>query len=252
MKLISWNVNGIRAVYQKGFIEWVLKENPDILCIQETKAQEEQLDDNLKNILGYKSYFSSAKKKGYSGVAIYTKDLPLNVKTSNIENIDNEGRILIAEYKDFILINCYFPNSQEAGKRLEYKLEFCNNIIKISNKYVSDGKKVIITGDYNIAHNEIDLTNPKSNEKNPGFLKEERDWMSYFLNEGYIDTYRYFYPDTVKYSWWSYRLKARERNVGWRIDYFCVSKNMIKDLVSANIDNDTFGSDHCPVAINIK
>lgn len=252
MRLYSWNVNGIRAIAKKGFIEWVKNENPDILCIQETKASEEQLEENLKNIDGYYSYFASAEKKGYSGTAIYTKLKPISVKFSGFSEFDSEGRVLIAEYENFNLINCYFPNSQEAGKRIDYKIEFCNKIIEISEEMIKNGKKVIICGDYNIAHKEIDLTNPKQNEKNPGYLPEERNWMEFFTNKGYIDTFRYFYPNEIKYSWWSYRTRAREKNIGWRIDYFCVSDNMKLDIKNADILNEITGSDHCPVMLEIK
>jgi exodeoxyribonuclease-3 len=228
MNIYSWNVNGIRAIQKKGFVEWILKEDPDILCIQETKAQLEQLEEKLIQIDGYKSYFFSAEKKGYSGVAVYTKVEPLNVRKMDIKEFDFEGRYIELEYKNFNLINCYFPNSQSEGKRLDYKLSL------------------------NVAHREIDLTNPKKNEKNPGYLPEERDWMTKFLECGYVDTFRYIQPEETKYSWWSYRFKGREKNIGWRIDYHIVNESFVNNIEDARILNDVMGSDHCPVVLGVS
>ena len=188
MNIYSWNVNGIRAIQKKGFVEWILKESPDILCIQETKAQLEQLEGKLTEINGYKSYFFSAEKKGYSGVAVYTKTEPLNIRNMDIEEFDNEGRYIELEYKNFNLINCYFPNSQAEGKRLDYKLRFNKAIMERCNELVDLGKNIILCGDLNVAHKEIDLTNPKRNEKNPGYLPEEREWLTKFLECGYINS----------------------------------------------------------------
>lgn len=252
MKIYSWNVNGIRAVQKKGFIDWLKEEQPDILAIQETKAHKEQLDEELINIEGYYSYFESGVKKGYSSLAIYTKKEPKEYKNMDIERFDDEGRFQYLDYEDFILINGYFPNSQAKGKRIEYKVDYCDSLLKITNELVKQGRKVIICGDYNIAHKEIDLSNPKQNVGNPGFLPAERSWMTKFLENGYIDTFRYFYPEEEKYSWWSYRTKARDRNIGWRIDYFCVSENFKDEIEDAEILNDVMGSDHCPVVLKIK
>jgi exodeoxyribonuclease-3 len=252
MKIISWNVNGIRAAEKKGFVEWVENSNADIICIQETKAHPEQLGEDLLNINGYKSYFESAEKKGYSGVAIYTKHEPLEIKNMGIKEFDNEGRFIAAKFSDFTLINAYFPNSQEKGKRLDYKLEFLDAMLKYANTLVNNGENVIICGDYNIAHEEIDLARPKQNTENPGFLPEERAWMTKFLNSGYIDTFRHFYPEEVKYSWWSYRARARENNVGWRIDYHCINQKFIDKVEEVDILTDVLGSDHCPVYIKLK
>lgn len=251
MKLYSWNVNGIRAVQKKGFINWLHEESPDILCIQETKAQKEQLDDELINIEGYTSYFMSAEKKGYSGVAVYTKEKAISVNNLGIEEYDNEGRVIILEYKEFILINAYFPNSQAKGKRLEYKIGFCDAILEYSNKKIAEGKNVLLCGDYNIAHMEIDLANPKANEENPGYLPEERAWMTKYLSNGYVDLFREEHPEEVKYSWWSYRTKARDRNIGWRIDYFTCNEEFKNKIKKTDILNDVMGSDHCPVSIEI-
>ena len=250
MKIYSWNVNGIRAIQKKGFIDWVIKEQPDILCIQETKANIEQLDEEIVNIEGYYSYFNSAERKGYSGVATYTKIKPLAVKCGiGIEKFDSEGRVLITEYSEFTLLNIYFPNGQKDEERLNYKMEFYDSILDYCNNLKSQGKRLIISGDYNTAHREIDLKNPKSNEKTSGFLPIERAWIDKFISHGYIDTFRHFYSDKVKYSWWSYKFRAREKGVGWRIDYNFVSDNLIDNVKGAEILNEVMGSDHCPVAI---
>lgn len=250
MKIYSWNVNGIRAVQKKGFIDWVKVQQPDILCIQETKANVDQLDEEIINIDGYYSYFSSAERKGYSGVATYSRIKPLSVKHGiGIERFDSEGRFLIMEYPEFVLFNIYFPNGQKDDERLKYKMEFYDALLDYCEDLKSQGKKLIISGDYNTAHREIDLKNPKSNEKRSGFLPIERAWIDKFISHGYIDTFRHFHGDEAKYSWWSYRFKAREKGVGWRIDYHFVSDNLIDDLKGAEILDDVMGSDHCPVAI---
>ncbi len=250
MKIYSWNVNGIRAVQKKGFIDWVKVQQPDILCIQETKANVDQLDEEIINIDGYYSYFSSAERKGYSGVATYSRIKPLSVKQGiGIERFDSEGRFLIMEYPEFVLFNIYFPNGQKDDERLKYKMEFYDALLDYCEDLKSQGKNLIISGDYNTAHREIDLKNPKSNEKRSGFLPIERAWIDKFISHGYIDTFRHFHSDEAKYSWWSYRFKAREKGVGWRIDYHFVSDNLIDDLKGAEILDDVMGSDHCPVAI---
>ncbi|MGH4052966.1 MAG: exodeoxyribonuclease III [Clostridium sp.] len=250
MRIYSWNVNGIRAIKNKGFIEWVIREQPEILCIQETKIQENQIVSQLKNIEGYYSYFSCAEKKGYSGVAIYTKQKPLSVNYGiGIEKFDSEGRILIAEYEEFILFSIYFPNGQKDEDRLNYKMEFYDELLAYCEVFRKKGKKLIICGDYNTAHNPIDLKNPKANEKYSGFLPIERAWMDKFISYGYVDTFRYIHGEEIKYSWWSYRFKAREKNVGWRLDYFFVTEDLISMVKEADILNEVVGSDHCPVSI---
>lgn len=252
MKIYSWNVNGIRAVDNKGELDnFFQRFEPEILCIQETKAQTEQIKDTILNRDGYYSYMMDAERKGYSGVLVFTKMEPIAVRNSNTE-FDLEGRYIELEYPTFTLINCYFPNSQDKGKRIDYKLAFNEMVKARCQKLTSDGVNVIITGDFNVAHNEIDLKNPKTNTKNAGFLPEERNWMSSFLEMGMIDTFRYLYPDTIKYSWWSYRFQAREKNTGWRIDYFCINQLLQDKLVNAEILNDVFGSDHCPVSIELN
>ncbi len=249
-KIYSWNVNGIRAAAKKGFAEWLIETSPDVLAVQETKAQESQLGSDLLDVGGYKSYWYSAERKGYSGVALYSKNEPEKLETMGIDEFDVEGRTLVAHFPEFVLINCYFPNSQKEGARLDYKLSFCDSILEKCNELVSIGKNIVLCGDYNIAHTAIDLKNPKSNEKNPGYLPEEREWMNSFLTEGYIDSFRKFHPNEPgHYSWWSYRFKAREKDIGWRIDYHCVNKDFDDAIIEAKIHKDTMGSDHCPVSI---
>jgi len=257
MKIISWNVNGIRAAEKSGFSEWFNSEAPDILCINETKAEPGQLSSALINPVAkkitYNSYWASAKKKGYSGVAIYSKTKPLDVHFLGIKEFDDEGRTLIAEFENFSLIACYFPNSQEGGKRLDYKLAFCDAILQQCNSLVKKDRNFILCGDYNIAHTPIDLAHPKENEKNAGYLPEERTWMDTFTGEGHIDTFRFFHPgEKGHYSWWSYRSGARERNIGWRIDYFCVNKTFLSRIKSSIIRPEVKGSDHCPVELTIE
>jgi exodeoxyribonuclease-3 len=254
LRILSWNVNGIRAVYKKGFINWFIKENPDILSLQETKAHPEQLTDDLLNINGYKSYFSSSIiKKGYSGVAIYTKSEPVKVEHGfGISKFDDEGRIIIADYKNFILINIYYPNGKAREERLQYKMDFYEAFLKYADNLVKKGKKLIICGDVNTAHKEIDLARPKENSKISGFLPIEREWMDKFLSHGYIDTFRMFNDQPEQYTWWDMQSRARERNVGWRIDYFFVSNNFKNNVKNAFIMPDVLGSDHCPVGIELE
>jgi len=253
IKLLSWNVNGLRAAYKKGFLDWVLKENPDILCIQETKAHEEQLSDDLRNVNGYQSYFCSGERKGYSGVALYTKIKPLDIKKGfGKKKFDNEGRILIAEYSDFTLFNIYYPNGKASPERLKYKMDFYDAFFNYTNKLKKAGKKIIICGDVNTAHKEIDIARPKENSKVSGFLPEERAWIDKFLEAGYIDTFRMFNSKPDNYTWWDMITRARERNVGWRIDYFFVSENVKADVKDAFILSDVMGSDHCPIGIELE
>ncbi|MDR2535615.1 MAG: exodeoxyribonuclease III [Treponema sp.] len=257
MRIISWNVNGIRAVEKRGFVQWVQEESPDILCLQETKARPEQLSQDLMRLTDqkgqeYVSYWSSAKKPGYSGVAIYSKDEPLDVKPLGIPEFDDEGRVLQANFKGFVLISAYFPNSQEGGARLGYKLAFCQSIRELCDTLVKAGRHLVLCGDYNIAHTPIDLARPKENEGNPGYMPEERAWMDAFIGAGYVDTFRAFHQgESGRYSWWSYRGGARERNVGWRIDYHCVDQSFMPWIQNAAIRAEVQGSDHCPVQIDL-
>jgi exodeoxyribonuclease-3 len=248
MKFISFNVNGIRACKTHGFDEFFKEANADFFCIQETKIQEGQI--NL-DIDGYYRYMSSAIKKGYSGTLVYTKHKPLNVIYGIDGLYNDEGRIITLEYENFYLVNVYVPNSQDELKRLDYRMEFEDNfrnyLIKLKNN-----KEVILCGDLNCAHEEIDIKNPKTNLRNAGFTIEERTKMNELLESGFIDTFRYLYPDIIKYSWWSYRFHAREKNAGWRIDYFIVSQNLKDKIIDSLILNDIYGSDHCPICLEIN
>lgn len=253
MKLITWNVNGIRAVLNKGFVEWLEKESPDILCLQETKAHPDQLGFELTHPKGYHAYFSSSEgKKGYSGVATYTKKEPIKVTEGfGIESFDREGRVLVTEFDEFILFNVYFPNGKASTERLQYKMEFYEAFLKHIEDLRKKGKKIIFCGDVNTAHNEIDLARPKENEDVSGFLPIERKWIDRVVEKGYIDSLREFHPEAGQYTWWSLRAGARERNVGWRIDYFFLQKELRRHLKNAYILPDVMGSDHCPMAVEL-
>lgn len=255
-KLVSWNVNGLRAVVKKGFFESFKRLDADVVCIQETKLQDHQLADNVRHIDGYASFWSySTVKKGYSGVGSWTKIAPNSVKNGiDIEAYDAEGRIVELDFDDFILFNIYFPNGQMGDDRLNYKRNFYKDFFAYADKLRKTGRSLVICGDYNTAHNEIDLKNPKANENRSGFLRIERDWLDKIAAAGFVDTFRYLYPEMVKYSWWTYRFKARERNAGWRIDYFFVTQDLIDGgrVKEAFIDNDIFGSDHCPVGLILE
>jgi exodeoxyribonuclease-3 len=253
MKLISWNVNGIRAANKKGLFEWFKKENPDVLCLQEIKALQEQIPPHLKNTPGFQTYFNPAERKGYSGVATYTKQKPLDVKTGfGIEKFDIEGRTLITEYLSFMLFNIYFPNGKKDDERLNYKLDFYDTFLAYADNLKAEGKNIVVCGDFNTAHKEIDLAHPKENEKRSGFLPVERAWIDTFIDHGYVDTFREFNKEPDQYSWWDMKTRARERNVGWRIDYFFVNKEFMKYVKNAFIMQDIMGSDHCPVGIEIE
>lgn len=249
MKMVSWNVNGLRACVQKGFLDFFNEINADIFCVQETKLQQGQIDLQLD---GYYQYWNYAEKKGYSGTAIFTKTEPLSVSYGiNIEEHDTEGRVITLEYNDFYFVTVYTPNSQNELKRLSYRMQWEDDFLKYL-KQLESSKPVIFCGDLNVAHNEIDLKNPKTNRNNAGFTNEERAKMTALLNSGFTDTFRYFYPDKEGvYSWWSYRFKAREKNAGWRIDYFCTSESLDDKLRDAKIHTDVFGSDHCPIELDI-
>jgi exodeoxyribonuclease-3 len=256
MRIISWNVNGIRAVEKRGFIDWFAKEAPDILCLNETKAEPGQLSPNLvkPEVKGkpYHSFWASAKKKGYSGVAIYTKTRPDDVRFMGKSEFDDEGRVLVADYKDFSLIAAYFPNSQDERRRLPYKLAFNDAMLKLCKSIVKKGRHFLLCGDYNVAHTPIDIARPKGNENSAGFLPEEREWMTKFLAAGFVDTFRHFHPgEAGHYTWWSYMGGARARNVGWRIDYNCVDKDFMSSVKSSIIRPEVEGSDHCPVEIEL-
>jgi len=250
MKLITWNVNGLRACMDKGFLEYVNQEQPDTICLQETKMQEGQAEVPLE---GYKQYWNSAQKKGYSGTAIFTKHEPLSVSYDiDAEGHDTEGRSITMEFEDFYLVCEYTPNSQDGLKRLDYRMEW-EDARRDYLKKLDQKKPVILCGDLNVAHKEIDLKNPKTNRKNPGFSDEERAKFGELLDAGFVDSYRYLYPDvTGVYTWWSYRFNARKNNAGWRIDYFVVSERLKERIKEVTLCTDIYGSDHCPVMLEIE
>lgn len=251
MKLISWNVNGLRAVYQKGFAQFLKEQNPDVLCLQETKMQKEQRTEEM-DFEGYYDYWSCAEKKGYSGTLILSKTEPISVSYGiGIEEHDHEGRVITAEFEEFFLVCCYTPNSKAELERLSYRMIWEDDF-RAYLKSLEKTKPVILCGDLNVAHEEIDLKNPKTNHHNAGFTDEERGKMTELLESGFTDSFRYLYPDaTEKYSWWSYRFKAREKNTGWRIDYFILSDCLRDKIKGADILSDVYGSDHCPVLLEI-
>lgn len=253
MKLISWNVNGIRATARKGFLDWLADESPDVLCLQETKAQPDQLTPELRRPPGYHTYWHSAERKGYSGVATYSKTEPLRIEAGfGIEEFDIEGRVLMTEYPGFKLFNVYFPNGKQSRERLDYKLRFYAAFLEHCETLHAQGDCLIVCGDVNTAHKEIDLARPKQNEKTSGFLPEEREWIDRYLAHGFVDAFRAFNPDEpAQYTWWSYISNARARNVGWRIDYHLVSASLMPAVTDASILSDVIGSDHCPIALEL-
>jgi len=253
MRLISWNVNGIRAADKKGLFDLFKSESPDILCLQEIKAKPEQISPHLKNTPGYNFFINSADRKGYSGVATYTKQKPKEIKKGfGIEKFDIEGRTLIIEFQPFTLFNIYFPNGKKNQERLDYKLDLYDTFLGYADNLKALGKNIVVCGDFNTAHKEIDLARPKENEKISGFLPVERAWIDTFIDHGYVDTFRYFNKEPEQYTWWSMRTAARERNIGWRLDYFFVNKEFINKVKNAFILQNVMGSDHCPVGIELE
>lgn len=252
-RIFCWNVNGIRAIWKKGFPEWFAKESPDVLCLQETKAHPSQLDDEVRNFGNYKSWFFSAEKKGYSGVAIYSKHQPLRVAAGfNAPEFDIEGRVIEMEFEKFILFNGYFPNGGRGPERVKYKLEFYDKLFQRAEELRKKKKNIIICGDYNTAHKEIDLARPKENSKTTGFLPEERAWIDKIVDMNYVDIFREYNKEPGQYTYWDQITRARERNVGWRIDYFFVSKEAQSLVANAGIHMDVMGSDHCPIELDLK
>ncbi len=255
MNLISWNVNGLRAIHKKGNFADILKKDADILCFQETKAEAEQLAEEVRNPAGYFSYFSHSKKrKGYSGVAVYSKIKPEKVEEGmGVSEFDQEGRLLVVYYKDFVLLNCYFPNGGGGSERLAFKLDFYDHFLAFIEKLHKKGHKIIVCGDVNTAHETIDLARPKQNENNTGFLPEERAWIDELVNHGYVDIFRHLNPTKKDiYTYWDMKTGARERNVGWRIDYFFISSDLLPRVKQATMLAGFFGSDHCPVVLEVK
>ena len=253
LKIWSWNVNGLRAVMNKDFIETIQKESPDIIGLQETKLQEHQIPPQMAELDKYQQYYSHAERKGYSGTALLTRIAPIKVEYGiGIAEFDNEGRIIITEYDKFILFSIYFPNGAQSDERLDYKLRFYDRFLEVMEEKRKTGKMVLISGDVNTAHKEIDLSNPKENEKISGFLPIERAWIDKLVALGWVDTFRHFNQNPEEYSWWSYRTAARSRNVGWRIDYFFVNQEDLPRVITAGIRQDIMGSDHCPVFVEVN
>jgi len=253
LRILSWNVNGLRAAHKKGFLDWLSNESPDILCVQETKALEEQIPETIRDLSTYYMYFVSAEKKGYSGVGLFTKQKPKSIKKGlGIKKFDIEGRTIVADYGEFLLCNIYFPNGKASGDRLKFKMAFYDAFLNYTKVLESRNRYIIVCGDVNTAHREIDLARPKENQKISGFLPKERAWIDEFLSRGYIDTFRIFNKKGGNYTWWDLKTRARERNVGWRIDYFFVNNSLRKKLNHAFIMPQVKGSDHCPIGIEIK
>ena len=253
MKIFSWNVNGIRAAQKKGLLDWLQKHKPDILCVQETKAQPNQLDEALLKPDGYHVYWNSAEKKGYSGVATFSRQEPIEVRSGfGIARFDSEGRVLQTEFSEFVLLNIYFPNGGRGEERLKYKLDFYDAALKHCEKLKKKGKRLIVTGDYNTAHHPIDLARPDENEKTSGFMPIERKWLDQWIADGQVDVFRKLYPDAKeRYTWWDMRTRARGRNLGWRIDYHFVSEDLMPYVKDATIHEEMMGSDHCPIGLEL-
>ena len=254
LTLYSWNVNGVRAAQRKGFLDWLSEAQPDVLGIQETKCHPDQLDEELRRPKGYHTYWASAEKKGYSGVALYSKQEPKSVQIGlGIAEFDREGRTIVADYEDFMLITAYFPNGSRDHSRVPYKMAYKTDFLAFCNDLRASGRRVVFCGDVNTAHQDIDLARPRQNQKTTGFLPEERAWIDEIVSQGYVDGFRALYPDlSGAYSWWSYIGGARGRNVGWRLDYFFVSEDMQSQIVNAAIHADILGSDHCPVSLTLQ
>lgn len=253
MKIISYNVNGVRAAMNKGLTDWLSAEDPDVLCLQETKARPEQVDLAAFEKLGYSSYWESAEKKGYSGVAIFGKKEPKHVEIGcGIEKYDSEGRVIRADFDNVSIMNVYMPSGTSGDERQAFKMLWLDDFYNYAHNVADEVGNLVIVGDYNIAHDEIDIHNPKGNKNNSGFLPEEREWVTRFLDSGFIDSYRFLNPDDQRYSWWTYRFNARNNNKGWRIDYQTVTENMKDRLVRADLLNDAVHSDHCPTLLEIK
>ncbi len=253
IKITTWNVNGIRAALQKGLRDWALSHASDVFCLQEIKARPEQVDEASRELPGYESIWNPAVRPGYSGVATFSRLKPDEVRIGlGDARFDTEGRVIRCRYGDVYLYNIYFPNGQRGQERVTYKLDFYACLLEECDRLHADGSSIIVTGDFNTAHREIDLANPKENEKTSGFLPEERAWIDYYLQHGFLDAYRELYPQRVQYTWWTYRFGARSRNVGWRLDYFLVSAALMDRVVAVEIHDQVVGSDHCPVTLTLS
>ena len=252
MKITTWNINGYRAVLKKGFGDWVRQDGSDVICLQEVKARPDQIEEMYRSWDGYSSYWNPAERPGYSGVAIFTRVPPLEIGFGlDDSRFDSEGRVIWMRYPEFTLFNIYFPNGQRGQERVEYKLDFYARLLEMCGDLHNRGQQIIITGDFNTAHQEIDLTHPKQNSTTSGFLPEERAWVTRFLENGFTDAYRHFYPERIQYTWWTYISNARARNVGWRLDYHLVSNGLMDSVRDVVIQDQVMGSDHCPVTLEI-
>jgi len=253
MKISTWNVNGFRAVLQKGFLDWAKSSESDVICLQEIKAKPDQVDEDLQSLNGYQAFWNPAERAGYSGVLTYSKVEPSEIRYGlGIPRFDEEGRLIRVEFPEFYLYNIYFPNGKRDQTRLDYKLDFYAQLLEECDQLHKEGKRIVITGDFNTAHNEIDLANPKANSTVSGFLPEEREWIDRYLEHGFVDAFRVLYPERVQYTWWTYRFGARKRNIGWRLDYYLVSESMMDYVNDVVIHDQVLGSDHCPVTLDLK
>jgi len=253
MRIVTWNVNGLRAALGKGLADWIQAEAPDVLCLQEIKARPDQLTEEQRTVPGYRIVWNPAERPGYSGVATLLKTEPLEVQIGMGEpRFDVEGRVICTRYPDFLLYNIYFPNGQRGRERVDYKLEFYACLLDICDGLHASGEVIVLTGDFNTAHREMDLRNPEENANNSGFLPEERAWIDRYLAHGFVDVYRHLYPERVQYTWWTYRFAARQRNIGWRLDYFLVSESLVAHVKDVIVHEDVTGSDHCPVTLLIN
>jgi exodeoxyribonuclease-3 len=253
LRLLSWNVNGLRAALKKGFLDFMARERPDVLGIQETKAEESQVAGPLEPLQGYHRFFSSAERKGYSGVALFTREKPREVSFSlGRPEFDGEGRVIQADFGDFVLFNVYFPNGKSRPERLQYKMDFYDRFLEVTGKLLQQGREVVVCGDVNTAHHPIDLARPKENETISGFLPQERAWIDRFLASGFVDVFRELHPEPNQYTWWDMKSGARARNVGWRIDYFYVSRALRNRVRDATLHPEVLGSDHCPVGLELQ
>jgi exodeoxyribonuclease-3 len=251
LRIITWNVNGLRAALNKGVLEWLVSQQPDVICLQEIKARPQQLADGALSLLeGYHAIWNPAQRPGYSGVVTFTRQLPDETRLGlGREEFDREGRLIAVRYPSYWLYNIYFPNGQRDHGRLDYKLRFYAELLEQSLKMHAEGERIILTGDFNTAHREIDLRNPKSNQNNSGFLPIERDWIDRYLEHGFVDAYRRLYPERIQYTWWTYISNARQRNVGWRLDYYLASEDLVPEIKDVIVHDDILGSDHCPVSL---
>lgn len=253
LKITSWNVNGYRAVLKKGFDSWIRQDQSDVVCLQEVKTRPDQVEEVFRSWDGYSAYWNPAERPGYSGVAVFTRTQPLEIGYGlDDARFDSEGRVIWLRFSDFTLYNIYFPNGQRGMDRVAYKLDFYSRLLEICDDRHNRGERIILTGDFNTAHQEIDLANPKQNSHTSGFLPEEREWVTRYLESGFIDAFRHLYPDKVQYTWWTYITNARARNVGWRLDYYLVTAGMMNSINDVVIQDQVMGSDHCPVSILLK